>query len=216
MLYYQDVKDTTKALEYFEQSLSIRELLGNQLGMAVVLANIGNIYRDRKQLFEAYERYGKALRISEAIGYKEGIVRTNYYIAIAHQKNNEFKESNQYLNSCLKMATQYGMKNYYQIVNEAKLKNFAALGDYTGFMEEFKVYSATKDTLSNELNELKTKESEARYKIEELIPELDRLELLNKHQDQLLLLYRSVLAFVVLAIIVLGILWMFKSKKKAN
>ncbi len=216
MLYYQDVKDTTKALEYFEQSLSIRELLGNQLGMAVVLANIGNIYRDRKQLFEAYERYGKALRISEAIGYKEGIVRTNYYIAIAHQKNNEFKESNQYLNSCLKMATQYGMKNYYQIVNEAKLKNFAALGDYTGFMEEFKVYSATKDTLSNELNELKTKESEARYKIEELIPELDRLEQLNKHQDQLLLLYRSVLAFVVLTIIVLGILWMFKSKKKAN
>ena len=216
MLYYQDVKDTTKALEFFEQSLSIRELLGNQLGMAVVLANIGNVYRDRKQLFEAYERYGKALRISEAIGYKEGVVRTNYYIAIAHQKNNEFRESNQYLNTCLNMATEYGMKNYFQIVNEAKLKNYAALGDYEDFMEEFQVYSAAKDTLANELNELKTKESEARYKINELIPELDRLEQENKNQDQLLLLYRSILAFIVLLVIVLGILWGIKSRKKAN
>lgn len=215
MLYYQDVKDTTKALEYFEQSLSIRELLGNQLGMAVVLANIGNVYRDRKQLFEAYERYGKALRISEAIGYKEGIVRTNYYIAIAHQKNNEFHESNQYLNTCLTMATEHGMKNYYQIVNEAKLKNYAALGDYQGFMQEFKVYSAAKDTLANELNDLKTKESEARYKVNELIPELDRLEQENKHQDQMLLLYKSILSFILLIFIVLGILWILKARKKA-
>lgn len=214
MLYYQNVKDTVRALEYYERSLSIRELLGNQLGMAVVLSNMGNVYRDRKQMPEAFERYDKALRISEAIGYKEGIVLTNYYIAIAHQKNNQFVESNRSLDRCLKIATDYGMKSYYNIVNEAKLKNYAAVGDYPGFMREFQIFSAEKDTLFNELNELKTKEAEARYKINELVPEIDRLQQENHHQETMLLLHRSLLVFFVVGFLVLAFIWRVRSRKK--
>lgn len=216
MLYYQDVKDTVKALEYFENSLAIRELLGNQLGMAVVLANIGNVYRDKNQLFEAFERYDKALRISEAIGYKEGVVRTNYYIGIAYQKNRKYIESIHYLDKCLQMATEYGIENYFDIINEAKLKNYAALGDYTGFMEEFRIYTSTKDTLARELNEMRTREAEARYKVNEFIPEMERLEAENKHQLELIHLYRySFISMIVIVISIMLILVFRKSKNVA-
>jgi len=213
MLYYQDVKDTVNALAYFENSLAIRELIGNQLGMAVVLANIGNVYRDKNQMSEAFERYQKALRISEAIGYKDGIVRTSYYMAIAYQKSKKFTESNRYLNDCLKMANEYGIANYTGIVNEAKLKNYAALGDYNKFMTEFAIYSAAKDSLTAQLNEMTISETEVRYKINELLPDIERLEAENKHQLEFMLLYRYSLIILFIVCMTL-VTFMFLSRKK--
>lgn len=213
MLYYQDVKDTVKALEYFENSLTIRELLGNQLGMAVVLSNIGNVYRDRNQLFEAFERYNKALRISEAIGYKEGMALTNYYMGIAYQKNKKFRLSNSYLDNCFAIASKHDIKHYFGIVNEAKLKNYAALGDYDGFMKEFKIYSSAKDSLFDQMNELSTKETEARYKVNELLPEIDRLELENNKQEKLLMLYRFSLVGLLVTGILLFVIILFRKKR---
>jgi tetratricopeptide (TPR) repeat protein len=216
MLYYQDVRDTVKALEYFENSLSIRELLGNQLGMAVVLANIGNVYRDKKQFTEAFDKYDKALRISEAIGYKEGVVRTNYYIGIAYQKDKKFKESNRYLSKSKLMADDYGMTNYAGLVNESRLKNYAALGDYEGFMKEFSIYSSTRDSLSSDLNEMTTREAEARYKINELLPEIERLEALNKQQLSRLTLYRYSFLSLLLVVFVVTFYLVFRRKPKTS
>ncbi len=216
MLYYQNVKDTLKALDYFDRSLAIRELLGNQLGMAVVLANIGNVYRDRNQMVEAFDRYNKSLRISEAIGYKEGIALTCYYIGIAHQRTNHFGESNVYFDRCRKLADENGLKSYASIVNEAKLKNYAALGDYKEFMSEFKVFSSERDTLKAQLNDLQIKEAEARYKINELIPELDRLEEENNRQAQMLLIYRSILSTAILLLIIVLVVRYWRSNKKSS
>ncbi len=203
MMYYQDVKDTVKALEYYEQSLEIRKKLGNQSGMATVLSNIGNVYRDRGQMTEAFERYDKAMKICEAIGYKEGIVRLYYYMAAAYHKSDNYKESNRYLDKCLEMSTELGIKSYSIIVNEYKLKNYAALGDFSGFKNEFTIYSATKDSLASELNDISVKETEARFKIDELLPEIERLEVENARQQNLINLYQySLIGLIALAIMI--------------
>jgi tetratricopeptide (TPR) repeat protein len=213
MMYYQDVKDTVKALEYYEQSLEIRNLMGNQLGMATVLSNIGNVYRDKGMMEEAFERYDKAMKISETIGYKEGIVRVYYYMAAAYHKSNNYKESNRILDLCLKMSNEYGLKNYYGIVNEYKLKNYAGLGDFSGFMDEFVIYSATKDSLAADLNEMTTKETEGRFKINELLPEIERLEVENSRQQRSINLYQySLICLLVVGII--SILFVMLRRKK--
>jgi tetratricopeptide (TPR) repeat protein len=192
-----------KALEYYEHSLEIRKKLVNKSGMSTVLSNIGNDYRDRGQMTEAFERYDKAMKICEAIGYKEGIVRLYYYMAAAYHKSDNYKESNRYLDKCLEMSTELGIKSYSIIVNEYKLKNYAALGDFSGFKNEFTIYSATKDSLASELNDISVKETEARFKIDELLPEIERLEVENARQQNLINLYQySLIGLIALAIMI--------------
>lgn len=71
-LYSQDLQNNEEALKYYQRSLEIRELIGNQLGIAVVLANMGRIYSDMQQSEKAIDHLIRSQRISKTIGYKEG------------------------------------------------------------------------------------------------------------------------------------------------
>ncbi|MBU1370831.1 MAG: tetratricopeptide repeat protein [Bacteroidetes bacterium] len=201
-IYYQEVKDTTKALEYYEQSLSMREKHGNQLGMAVVLANIGNIYRDKKQFDKAFQYYEKSLTISKFIGYREGEALANYYMGIAQQLNSNFAESNRLLDSCMLVAQTYGMSAYYSPVNESKMTNYAAMGDYTGFMAEFKTYAAKHDTLEIEMDKLKYKELATRQELEKVKPALELANTSIKKLETRLLSYKIAVGALILLLFI--------------
>lgn len=197
-IYYSDIKDTSLALTYFEKSLSIREELGNQLGIAIVLANIGNIYRDRKQFDKAFELYTRSRYISKAIGYKEGLLLVNYYTALAHQKNRQFMQSNILLDSCLSMAKSLGIDSYNSLVNEAKLTNHAALGNYDAFIAEFKIFSAGRDSLKKELDNLKYAELEVRNELKVKKQALEDANRVQRQLQQRLATQRSVLIFLIM------------------
>ena len=59
--------DYVQALDYFEQSLEIREEEGDKLGMAASLNNIGNIYYPQAQYLRAMEYFWKSLKIREEL-----------------------------------------------------------------------------------------------------------------------------------------------------
>ncbi len=212
-IYHQDIKDTVRALEFYEKSLSIREELGNQLGIAVVLANMGNIYRDRKQFEMAFRLYNRSLAISKAIGYKEGIILVSYYSAIALQMSNRFIESNQLLDSCLTMAKTHRMQSYYGVVNEAKLSNYAALGDYSGFIREFKIFSAGRDSLKVEVDNLKFAELEARNALKIVKDENFSVKQTIQKQEKTILSQRSLIAVLFFAVMIMVILFLSRRKQ---
>jgi tetratricopeptide (TPR) repeat protein len=214
-LYYQDVKDTTLALTYFERSLDIRESIGNQLGMSMVMANIGNIYRDKKQYETAFKYYNNALNINRLIGYIEGITMVNYYMGIAYQQQKNYIASNAALDSCLSMSQEYGITTYYSLVNEAKMNNYAALGNHEAFINEFRKFSIQRDTLKKELDELKFKELTARTTINELTSELTSAKAqIVKHETKHTI-FGVIIIVLSLTLGLLSLAYLRKKKQKA-
>lgn len=203
-IYYQDFNDTLKALEYYEKSLAMRELIGNQLGISVVLANIGNIYRDRNVLPKAVDYFTRSLGISKAIGYKEGEALAYYYLGIAFRQNQKYKLSNSYLDSCLAVAVQHNLRVYFSLVNESKMINYFSLQDYESFLREYKVFSSGYDSTRKVLADLEFKESTSAKRIGELEAENDRLtrEILNRSATN----KTYQLTTVILSVICLGLL----------
>ena len=212
-IYYQDFNDTTLALEYFTQSLSLREKLGDQLGKAIVLANIGNIYRDKSQLDKAFEFYEKSLKISEFIGYKDGIALAYYYMGAARQMNNAFIASNQLLDSCRKTAFASEMTQYYAPINQSKMINYEALGDLEGFLVEFKIFSEMHNSVKKELDELKYTELSTRQELEKLKSELENAKVKIGTQEQSLTYYKIAVA-ALLILLLIALVYSSKKQKK--
>jgi tetratricopeptide (TPR) repeat protein len=212
-IYYQDFNDTTLALEYFTQSLSLREKLGDQLGKAIVLANIGNIYRDKSQHDKAFEFYEKSLKISKFIGYKDGIALAYYYMGAARQMDNAFVESNQFLDSCRVTASASEMTQYYAPINQSKMINYEALGDLKGFLAEFKIFSEMHNAVKKELDELKYTELSTRQELEKLKPELEKAEAKIGAQKQRLTYFKIGFA-ALLILLLITLVYSGKKRKK--
>ncbi|MBZ0241705.1 MAG: tetratricopeptide repeat protein [Bacteroidales bacterium] len=212
-MYFQDFNDNALALDYYQQSLTIREKHGNQLGMAIVLANIGNVYRGNNEMDKAFEFFEKSLKISKFIGYKEGAALAYYYMGVAHQVNGDYKASNQMLDSCRKTAWAAEMTQYDSPVNQSKMINSAALGDLAEFLEEFEIYANVHKSVKKELDELKFTELSIRQQLEKLSPELEKAEARLEAQKRSLIFYKITLASL-LILLLIAVLYSRKRHKK--
>ncbi len=67
---YRNLSDYPKALEYYSKAFQINEEIGNKVGIANNLGNIGNVYTDLSDYPKALEYYSKAFQINEEIGNK--------------------------------------------------------------------------------------------------------------------------------------------------
>jgi len=212
-LYHQDFHDTTKALEYYQKSLKIREEIGNQLGMAVVLANIGSIYGDSQQYEKAFEYFYRSLSISRMIGYKEGILLGTFYSGIEYQNKKDYEKSNILMDSAYNMSKRYGINNYLPMINEAKLNNYAALGQYPEFLAEFKEYQARHESLKSEVDELRFSELEARNEAERTKKTLEKIESENRQYQHQMISRNSLIGFLLLIIFALTVAVVAQNKK---
>ncbi|MCB0401675.1 MAG: tetratricopeptide repeat protein [Flavobacteriales bacterium] len=64
-------KDRTIA--YFRKGVEINKKIGNQVGVAELLANIGHIYNDHGDIVQAFDYFNQALAVNEKIQNKKGI-----------------------------------------------------------------------------------------------------------------------------------------------
>ncbi len=212
-LYHQDFHDTTKALEYYQKSLKIREEIGNQLGIAVVLANIGSVYRDNQQYEKAFEYFDRSLSISRMIGYKEGILLGTFYSGMAYQKKKNYEKSNILMDSAYIMSKRYGITNYFPMINEARLNNYAALGQYSDFLNEFKEYQIRHDSLKSEVDELRFSELEARNEAERLKKTIEKIQSANQQLQHQMLSRNTLIVFLLLIVFVMTIALVARKKK---
>ncbi|MCX6578912.1 MAG: tetratricopeptide repeat protein [Candidatus Aminicenantes bacterium] len=69
--------DYAAALEKYEQSLKIKEELGDRAGVAASLNNIGMIYHQQKKYPEAFENYQIAFSILTELGSPQAQIAEN-------------------------------------------------------------------------------------------------------------------------------------------
>jgi tetratricopeptide (TPR) repeat protein len=84
---YNQQGEIEKALDYFRESLAMREVLQDKQGIANSLNNIGSIYEQQGQIEKALDYYHRSLAIREKIKDKTGIA--NSLNNIGHIYNNQ-------------------------------------------------------------------------------------------------------------------------------
>lgn len=99
--------DFTQALEFYQNSLKIRERIGDNRLMATAV-NIGNVYRDSGNLDKAIEYYQKSLSLFEEIGDKRGIGAASANIGIVLRKRGAVKNALEFLHKYLAISEEIG------------------------------------------------------------------------------------------------------------
>lgn len=98
------------ALEHCLESLTAREILGDQRGIASSLVNIGNIYLQKEDPREALEFYLKALGLQQEVGDKDGMGYTLGNIAAIYLELGNTEAAIGHIYTCLELARQTGAR----------------------------------------------------------------------------------------------------------
>jgi class 3 adenylate cyclase/TPR repeat protein len=108
---YRKLSDYPKALEYYSKALHINEEIGNKVGIAINLANIGYIYRELSDNPKAIEYYSKSLHINEEIGRKVGVANNLGNIGVVYKILSDYHKALEYYGKALVILEEIGDKS---------------------------------------------------------------------------------------------------------
>ncbi|MFX0066458.1 MAG: tetratricopeptide repeat protein [Candidatus Hermodarchaeota archaeon] len=93
---YSQKDELDTALEYYERSLTVREMLDNPQDLADSLKNIGIIYYQKGEMDTALEYYEQGLALFETIGNSQGIGHSLNNIGNVHLQKGELDTALEY------------------------------------------------------------------------------------------------------------------------
>ncbi|MBF0464984.1 MAG: tetratricopeptide repeat protein [Nitrospirae bacterium] len=119
-----------KALYHYNKSLKIAEELGDRVGVADSLKQIGIIYHRRSDYEKALEHYNQSLRICEELENKSGIATNLHQIGMVYQNKREYDKALDHYYMSLRLNTELGNEvdktkttNAIDSINELKKKS---------------------------------------------------------------------------------------------
>ena len=147
--YYKDKKDFTTALYYYKKSLAIDLKVKNKQGSATLYSNIGRLYTDQKNYPKALISFIKGLSIFEEMEDQLGISLILNNIGQVHYLQGDYQSA--FVNA--ENSFIIAKKNGYQ----ARMSSSALLlsdvyekqDKPVKALEMFRLYSLTKDSLTN-------------------------------------------------------------------
>jgi tetratricopeptide (TPR) repeat protein len=116
---YQARGDYPAALEYYRRSLEIKEQLGNRVGVAQSLHQIGMVHQSRGDYPAALEHYRRSLEIAEQLGDRAGVANSLGQIGRLYQDLQQWDKAMEYI--------------------QRAAQEFAAIGDPVGLMTALRV-----------------------------------------------------------------------------
>lgn len=100
-----------KASAYYQRSLKIREEIGDKIGIASLLGNIGTIYQLQSNYPKALGYYQRSLKISEEIGNKNVMSNALGNIGRIYDSQGNYPKALMYAQRGLKIKEEIGNKN---------------------------------------------------------------------------------------------------------
>jgi serine phosphatase RsbU (regulator of sigma subunit) len=132
---FQIKGDFLKAIDFYQQSLKIREQLGDQDGVSASLANIGSIYLNIAEYDKALDYLFRSLKIFGITGNKQGEASALNNIGIIYNTKKDFERALVYHQKSLNAYQQIDDKQGIAAVN-ANLGNMCSdLGNYEKALE---------------------------------------------------------------------------------
>ena len=154
------------ALEYYKKGLSLREEMGDKLGIARSLSNIGSIYKTKGDYDEALNYFNKSLKIREEIMDKAGIATATARIGLIYFQKENLNKTLEYFNKSMKISQELGFP---ENIKEAALglnKAYKYLGNYKLSLENYELYIQMRDSINNESTRKASIKSQLKYEYE--------------------------------------------------
>lgn len=148
---YKNQGDISKALEYYNKSLQLREEIGDKEGTATSLTNIGVIYDDQGDIPKALEHYSKSLQLREEIRDKRGTANSLNNIGIIYQNQGDLSKALEYYGKSLQLREEIGYKK--GIANS--LNNIGVIYDNQGNLSKALEYYGKSLQLREEIGDKK-------------------------------------------------------------
>lgn len=102
--------DYDKALQFYMQSLEIREKINDQQGSALSANNIGNIYNNQGDYVKALDYYLRSLKVREKLNDKKGMAASYNNIGAVYEMQKDFSKALEYFSRSLKIRQEIGDK----------------------------------------------------------------------------------------------------------
>ncbi|MGD8545356.1 MAG: tetratricopeptide repeat protein [Candidatus Bathyarchaeota archaeon] len=102
--------ELNQALEHYQQSLKIKEELGNRKGIADSLNNLGLVYWSKGELNQALEHYQQSLKINKEIGNKKGIAVLLNNLGNVYRLRGELNQALEHYQQSLTISEKLGDK----------------------------------------------------------------------------------------------------------
>jgi len=90
---YKAMGEWERAIEYYERSLTIKDKVGDEHGMAVTFNNLGLLYQDRGEWERAIGYYERSLAIDERVGDEHGMSTTFNNLGSVYQARGEWERA---------------------------------------------------------------------------------------------------------------------------
>ena len=97
-----NLNDYTKALEYYNRSLKIREEIGDKNGISLSYNSIGLIYSDQGDRSKAIQYHNKSLKISTELGNKFEMSTSLNNLGVIYYNQGDIPKALEYHNKSLK------------------------------------------------------------------------------------------------------------------
>ncbi|MFC2130104.1 tetratricopeptide repeat protein [Bacteroidota bacterium] len=220
---YYESKEYKKALDFYHRSLDLTD--GNshdgnipesrkmsfKHGKAVLLNNIGLVYKNLGNYKKALNYCKRSIEIKEKIGDLNNLFYPLTSIAEIYLKLGNFDESLNYLIRCLDIANE---KNNLTLLKEAHYliyEVYASAGNYKNALENHKIYTAMKDTLLEIRNNKLLSEMQTKFETAKKEQENKALKEANTLQRDYFIVISALILFI------LGVTYSrYHSKRKAN
>lgn len=161
---YADKKEILKALEYYQRSLKIREKIGDKRQMSYSLNNIGMIYleakkyrsKDTEQLLKRNENsnslyyFETALRLSEELKDKNGIIAAIANIGYFHLENNDYPKSIEFGEKAFNLCKDGGYIRYLKNISYNLYRAYKAIGKGNDALRYHELFVSSKDSIRNQ------------------------------------------------------------------
>jgi len=103
--------NVSKALEYYQKSLKVKEEIGDKGIIASSLNNIGAIYRSQGDIPKALECFHESLKIQEELGDEKGMASSLINIGYVYNHQGDISKALEYYYKSLKIQEKLGDKN---------------------------------------------------------------------------------------------------------
>ncbi len=174
---YGDKLNFSKALEFYERSLKIREEIGDKDGIANSLVNLGYNYKNMGNYNKALENYNASLHLCKEIFYSKGMAIaygdiSEVYFNIAG-KENEVNKKNKinttaflFADSSNAISKKLGYPSL--ICDAEKLLSLieSSRGNYAEALNHYKQFVYYQDSLNNENTRKASIKSQLNYEFE--------------------------------------------------
>jgi len=142
-----------KALQYHNQALTIYQKLGNQVGEAANLANIGIVHRSYGENNKALQYYNQALTIDQKLGNQAGEAANLTNIGIVHRSRGEYGKALQHYNQALTINQKLGRQDR-EVLNLVNIGNsYCDRDEYDNALQHYNQALTINQKLGRQLGE---------------------------------------------------------------